>query len=200
MNQQVNFYQPRFRPQPVRWPAQHFLAALLIVGSGMAGWYGVERSSLGALHTQRAALEQELAAAEARVAALDARLATEDPALAERVRTLRGELQARRELLGYLQTVTERPGPEFSEYLEGLARRHRSGLWLTGIGINAGGARLRLKGSALNASQVPDFLSDLSAEAAYSGRTFDQLLVKRPADAAWKIDFELRTVREESGS
>ncbi len=47
---------------------------------------------------------------------------------------------------------------------------------------------------------MPDFLLALSSELAYAGRTFSSMLVNRAADAAWKVDFVLSTLREEAGS
>ena len=93
-----------------------------------------------------------------------------------------------------------RGGALFSEYLEALARRRQNGLWLTGIHISEGGQTLRFEGSATEASRVPDFLEGLSDEFAYHGRTFSTMLLNRPPEHDWKVDFLLSTVREEGGS
>lgn len=199
--QSVNLYQEQFRPRRIPWPIERFLALGALAMVCMLGWYGLERQRVGALQETRAHAEQQLALWDARIVQLDTQMAKlESPDQKQRLSSLRDELRATRELNRYLSNALPRGAPLFSEYLDALARRHQTGMWLTDIRILAGGEQLRFGGSALQAQTVPDFLLALSSELAYAGRTFSSVLLNREPDADWKVDFVLSTTRDEAGS
>ena len=64
---------------------------------------------------------------------------------------------------------------------------------MTNIEINEGGESLRFEGSATATREVPDLISRLSNEQAYRGRTFSSMLINRPVQFDWKVDFVLST-------
>lgn len=199
--QTVNLYQEQFRPRRIAWPIERFLTFGALAMVCMFAWYALERERVSTLAETRAQAEQQLALWDARSAQLDTHMAKlKSPDQAQRLSALRHELRATRELNRYLSNALPRSAPLFSDYLDALARRHQTGMWLTDIEILAGGEQLRLGGSALEAQTVPDFLLALSSELAYAGRTFSSVLLNREPDAEWKVDFVLSTARDEAGS
>lgn len=199
MNQQINLYQPQFRPRRVAWPAEHFLLAALALALALAGLYAVERQQLERVRDELARARAQLIQWDARVGALQAQHERADePGQVERVRALRAALRARRDMLRYLERLQPQSGARLSGYLEALARQHQQGMWLTDIRILAGGEHLHLSGSALRPRVVPDFLRALSAESPYAGRSFSSMLVSRPPDDERRIDFVLSTIPGEA--
>lgn len=84
----------------------------------------------------------------------------------------------------------------FSPLLTGFARHRVDGLWLDGIRLYQGGAQMTLRGYALSAPLVTDFLHALGEDKRFAGRSFGQVSLAEDAKAA-ALRFELRT---ESGS
>ena len=167
------------------------LAGALAVVSLVAG-VGNGRSAEVA-----ASLEAEVAAARDRVAALESRAAAEpDPRLAVRIDALRSERAEHARVLEALEGTQAGTRRGLSPLLEGLARRDRESVWLQRIAIANGGRRLALEGGALDAEQVPVWLSGLSGEAAFSGKEFRTFQIEQPQDDGPGVRFSLATELE----
>lgn len=193
MSQQINLYRDDTRRPRKPVDSLHLAAAaaatiVVLAGLSAHGWW------------QASSLERELESVSAAHDDLSARvdrLATEvgdkkaeqlDP---DRVERLRAELEAKRNLLDYLEDgpLAERTG--FAEHVEGLARRVIDDLWLSSIRLTEGGRSLRLRGHALAPERVPELIAALGEEPAYAGHTFRRLRIQRPEDQPGQINFEL---------
>lgn len=68
----------------------------------------------------------------------------------------------------------------YSIYFRSFSRQIVDGLWLTGININGAGQQIDLKGRALRADLVPEYLKRLGRESAMKSKTFATLDMKVP--------------------
>lgn len=86
----------------------------------------------------------------------------------------------------------------FAEQFSGLARQAIDGVWLTGLHIHAGGARMNLSGSTYDAQMVPRYLQRLSKEPSFNGLEFQTFQMQRVENNR-RIDFDLRSTPKEPG-
>jgi len=192
--QQINLYQEQFRPHRDPFGARMLgiaLALLLIVLAAVSAWLQLSAREVA---SRLAEAEQRHDRVEQQVLAMRAQLEElrdESAAAAGEPARLRRELAAKRRLMDYLEAgpLARRDG--FSDHLEGLARRVIDDLWLSRIVLARGGDRLRFEGHALEAAHVPRMMTALGEESVYAGHAFRSLVIERPEDAEWRVDFLL---------
>lgn len=182
MSQQINLYNPAFRPQRNPLSAAGVLAvwgAMIALVAAVSG-YGWWRS--GALSAQEGQEATALSAARADVTRLAAQSAARqrDPALQTEILRLEAELNGRREVMQILQGGVLGNTEGFSEYLRAFARQSFEGLWLTGFTITGAGQDVIVEGRALRPEFVPDYLRRLNRERALQGHAFAELLMRTP--------------------
>ena len=123
-----------------------------------------------------AASQQELKQAQAamELAKLEAESRKPSAALQAEIDRTQQLMTMRNEVLVLLgeQMGEGKTGASFSDYLGGLARQAREGLWLTGFAVGSGGTGMVLRGRMLDKSLLPDYVRRLNAEPAFAGRTF----------------------------
>lgn len=192
--QQINLYQEQFRVR--REPARTRVLALgLVVLLAMlfavSGWMQYESwrvtDRLERARERRDRVEQEMLALRAELE----RMAAGEQARAGLPAELRAELAAKRRLMDYLAEGPLASRDGFSGHLQALARRVVEDLWFDRIQLERGGDRIRFEGHALEAALVPRMIAALGEEAVYRGHSFRSLLIERPEQAAWRVDFLL---------
>jgi len=172
--QQVNLYRGSFRPQrtgvgldTALWVWAGTVLLLLLV-SAMLVW--IDRRQPAALDdaqrtTQAAQVQALKAELEQRRRTVDAELSrvrAVEQAIAKVQASLRGPAEGA-------------SAPAYSAYFEALANQAHGALWITGFSVSPDGQSLELRGRALDASAVPDYLAHLNAEPVFRGRQFAQL-------------------------
>jgi Tfp pilus assembly protein PilN len=198
MAQQLNLYSPALRVRPVgptaasavRWLALA-AAVFLVTGLALAQWAHRQASSQG--DTPLPEADQQ-----ARLGETKARLATRRHAIDAEMQRLRAQEQAAQKVR---QTLNEGRVPDsaepYSSYFKALARQADGALWLTGFSVSADGKTLEIRGRALNASALPNYLERLRREPVFKGRTFAQLqlgsVAAEGAAAPILSDFVLRS-------
>lgn len=201
--QQINLYQEQFRTRRDPFGARTLagaLAALIVVLAGISVWLQLSAAAtaerLQAAEQRRDRVEQQVLATRSRLEAL----AAKDAAAASEPARLRAELAAKQRLMEYLEggPLARRAG--FSEHLDGLARRVVADLWFDRIVLERGGGRLRFEGHALRAADVPTMIAALGQEAVFAGHAFRSLVIERPEDADWRVDFLLSSDRVEGAA
>lgn len=192
--QRINLYQEQFRPRRDPFDARRLGLALLLLAIALAAasaWLQYRADEM----TERAVrYERERDRLEQRVLALRAQLEERRDEVTEgndRLARLRRELAAKQRVLDYLETGPMARRDGFSTQLNGLARRVIDGLWFDRIVFEQGGRKLRLEGHSLQAEGVPRMLAALAEEEVYAGHAFRSLVIERPADADWRVDFVL---------
>ena len=199
MQQIINLYQVQFRESRTGLSAKDSLillsfAVLIMAGLSVQAIFTADNNTehLGQVKTELAEVEREIASIKVR---LDAQLV--DPQLIKSVQQLETHYSKKQEILGLIKKPLNTPQSRFSVLLEGLARQHVSGMWLTHIDVHTGGSQLSLQGSTLQAGLIPEFVARLNRETAYEGREFKKMTMDRALDNAARIDFVLTTEQPE---
>lgn len=194
MSQQVNLYQPILRAQPKVFSALTILqfSGVLLLGLGLI--YGYARWQDAKLGRDVISLQSRQDALLKRIEDFNTRfpIKQKNPDLERQLDGLTADRSGKARALEVLTGGVFGNTTGFSGYLEGLARQHVEGLWLTGVTISAGGEQLGLTGSTLDAQLVPRYLQQLSAEPSYKGREFKTFQMQR-GEAPPRIDFTLHT-------
>jgi len=99
--------------------------------------------------------------------------------LQQSVSGLEGELAVRQATMTSIKAEGAANSRGFSSHMEGLARQHFEGLWLTSIELVQGGERMGLAGFAGEPEMVPRYIRNLSNEKAFSGTEFDVFSLER---------------------
>ena len=195
MIQQVNLYQAMFRPQQTALRAtliaQIVMGVLLILGAV----YVYTWLQLGPLENRLADSQNQIAAGEAR----NAQLRQQFPAPRVNAATQRRHTQTREKLSHTREIAVKLRSGAFgsidglSVFLEGFARQHLEGTWLTRVRVQSGGRSMGLEGKALLPDLVPAYIDRLSQEPAFKGTSFSNMELKAIPGGLNEIGFSVRT-------
>ena len=196
MKQEINLYRPELRPRRTLFPARQMalLVALLILGlAGLnaVSWYELDRARKRAANAERGVV-----AAEARVEEMRRRFPVKklDPALKKRLSNRRDALAKNQDVVEKLASGYFGSVEGLSAHLEGFARQHVDGTWLTAVRIAAGGKGVALEGRALVPELIPEYLDRLSQEPALETQVFSELSLQIADDGlANEVEFDVRT-------
>jgi hypothetical protein len=178
--QQVNLYQPvaDASNQPFSARTAGFaiaaMAGTIVLIWGYGAWQVSRLQSSVEELSARQRKEDEAVAA---LGSMHAARANPEE-LQARIKELTGQIALRRKALERLKQGGEGRRTGFAPALEGLARSHVEGLWLSHL-VLSGSAGMTLEGTTLDADLVPRYLHGLSADPALSGERFDELVIER---------------------
>lgn len=195
MKQEINLYQPIFRREKKIFSAVAMAQVAAIVAAGLAAIYGYGAHTVLQLEEQVEHLERRIAGAQTR---LDVLTRTYPPR--SRSAVLEAELNRLQRELGQAENVARALSKGtfgntsgLSGYLAGLARQHIEGAWLTKVRVARGGDAVGFGGRALAPELVPVYLGRLSAEPAFSGKTFSALELVVDEEQPGIVRFEVQT-------
>jgi len=199
MSQQINLYSPIFRRQKKYFSADTMMVSFGVVVLGVGALVTFAILQVQALELQAAQTAQQLTNDTARLTAMVADKSGENraKALEARVKEAENALAVKQRLSEALKSESLGNTRGFSETLRALARQTLDGVWLTQIGVDGENNGLTLRGHALKAELVPEYVDRLRREKILRGYSFGQLeiAVARPgategargvADAAGK--------------
>ncbi len=193
MKQDINLYQPRFRPQRLWLSARQLLVALvgLALLLGLSGLYlqgrlDAAESRAAELQQQQQDLQQDLTGLQKK---LDALLA--DDQWARRETRLRRLLQNHRRVIDYVAEQRFGGGEGFSQPLLALSETQAEGVWLERIRLSE--RDLSLQGAALKAGEVPRYFEMLRRSRVFSDRAFEDFEIQRSTHYDWKLEFRAAT-------
>jgi hypothetical protein len=183
MAQQINLFNPIFRPQRMTLLSATVLSivlGLMALAGGAA--FAVVRQEGNALKARVDAGAARLEAAQAEAKKLAAEIAAQKKdvnleAEVARLETLAGQ---RRDSMAVLKGGVLGNTTGFAEYFRAFARQTVSGLWLTGFTVSGGGADVSVAGRMLDAEILPQYLGRLKREAVFNGRAFSGLRIGQP--------------------
>jgi MSHA biogenesis protein MshI len=190
MRQQINLLQVALEDRKPVLPAKQIIAiigAVLLlsaVGAGFTHW----RASGPAAELLQA--RSELERARVTLSSLSALAATivRDPELQLEQAGLERELAGLRRLSA---ATADPPGTvTLSGILAGAGRQRPEGLWLDLMHVSSSGD-LVLRGKVLDASLLPDYISRLGRDQAFSGLRFAELELGRDGDHGRWLDFRV---------
>ena len=195
MKQEVNLYQPGAKKKRPLFSGADLAFTAAVLLAAMGALYAHGSWVVRGLDEDIARLSAQRDEAQGRLAELDRVLPPKKKSavLESRIEQTAEQINVRRALLnGLSERGSDRPSG-FSGHLEGLARQHVDGLWLTGLRIQDGGRNIALEGSALHAALVPAQIERFSDDERLAGLTFHHLTIKRTKSADAPVDFVLGT-------
>ncbi len=210
MSQQINLFNPIFLKQKKIFAASTMaqslgvivLACILI--SVYAGWQLNMREKQAAQSAGQASkLKARLDNAAIQFAPHQA-----DPSLAIQLQKTEEDVTSLQRVEDALNGGGFGDTKGYSIYFRSFSRQIVDGLWLTGVNINGAGRQIDLKGRALRADLVPEYLKRLGREAEMKSKTFATLDMKvplvdvppgpdgkiRPSVPAAYIEFDLESI------
>jgi hypothetical protein len=185
VSQQINLFNPIFLKQKKLFTALPMAEALgvIVAGALLLDWYASR---------QVADLQQEadegkamLAVREQRLVKANAQFAprASDPRVLAELADAQAELKALRDVSSVLQGGALGNTNGYAEYFRAFSRQNVSGLWLTGVTINGAGNDIGVKGRAMQATLIPNYIARLTGERVMHGKTFASLDIGRPEAA-----------------
>lgn len=181
MSQQVNLFNPVFRPRGFSFTsAQALLYAVGILTGVIAAaavWsdYALRQVAASAQATDSAhrALTEQLAQ-------LTNEVAQQKPSaqIEADIAALEAQLKGRQEIVDTLRSGAVGNTAGFSEYMRALSRQTINGLWLTGFDID--GNDLVIHGRSFNSELVANFLRQLNREPVLQGREISAMRIRQP--------------------
>jgi hypothetical protein len=181
VTQQINLFNPAFIPkrelltgQNLAWAA---LALVLVIGPA-SYWTRVEAKQKAAeAEAIKARQKQTQEMVDTLIKAAQSRKPS--PALQAEIDQVKRLIALREEVLAAASEGGERADAGFADYLTGLARQARDGLWLSGFSVAAGGSHMALSGRVVDKSLLPEYIRRLNNEPAFSGKSFGGLQMER---------------------
>lgn len=195
MNQQINLYQPMFRKQEKVFSAVTMLQITGFIVLVLAGIYGYSLYSLQPFKTELAKIDSEHNKLSQQLTRLEAQAPAnvKSQLLEDEVRQLTRELEQKQRVQQMLTSGRFGNRDGFSDLLEGLARQHVSGLWLTQVRFTGGGTQLMMSGKANAAELIPIYIQKLAAETAFAKLSFNVLQISRSESEDGMVEFNLAT-------
>lgn len=194
--QKINLYQDRFREKRLWISAVQVAATLFVMISVGAIW-----SFLLQIESEHAHLEnleikanRDRMTAELAIANTELARLLEDNQLDRKIETTSRQISARKKVLKFVDANRFGSGQGFSSYLVALSNLHVDDIWLTRIQVAEN--YVQIKGSALNATEVPGYFDRFSEEDIFQGNSFDLFQLSRASTSDWKVDFEIATSGE----
>jgi hypothetical protein len=191
--QQINLYQDRFREKRLWISAMQVAATFLVVVAVTAIWSFQLQSELGQTQQRNRQVTADRDRIKAELKAVNLELAAllEDDRLDREIESNARQISARKKILNFVAANRFGSGQGFSGYLVALSNLKVNDIWLNKIRL--GENYVQIKGSALNANQVPGYFDRFSGESVFQGSRFDLFQLSRNPDSDWKVDFEIAT-------
>lgn len=195
MNQQINLYQPMFRRQKKVFSAIAMVQILVVLVLVLAVFYGYSWWSLQPFEQELAKVESDQRRLQGELDRLQvaASARTKSQLLEDEVQHLSRELEQKQRVARMISDGQFGNREGFAQLLEGLARQHISGLWLTRVSLAKGGKQLALRGKANSSELVPLYIQQLSNEPAFSGMSFNVLEISRSDEEPGIVEFNMST-------
>ena len=191
--QQINLYQERFREKKLWISATQAVAALLLVIAVAAVWSYLLHSGLRQAEQRNQLVKSERDQVTTELAAVKAEFAKllEDNRIDLKIENTARQISARKRVLSFVDANRFGSGQGFSGYLVALSKLQVDNIWLNQIRFAEN--FVQIKGSALNAAEVPAYFDGFSDEPMFQGNRFDLFRLSRAKNSDWKVDFEIAT-------
>jgi hypothetical protein len=189
LSQQINLYQTPSTAARVPLSATTTLRLLGIVGLVLVAFWGFSawqvfklKAGVETVRLQRNAIESLEAAGMRELEALS----QEDLEL--HVAALNATLATKSRALEMVRAEREHPATSFSRRLEGLARNHVQGIWLSHLTFGSTARELRLVGTTTDPTLVPAYLHELAKDPALRGALIDDFIIAKPPSESMQAE------------
>lgn len=198
MKQQINLFQSEFKRTRIILSLKAlFMSSIgLMVGLGVIYWINA-----GEIKLQEAGLKKIETQVAERTVQLQTLSQKRDPGQSpknaktpvNRVEQLEKILEAKRQTVNQLKSIYQSDAAGFSRFLESFSKNSLDGLWLTEFSILEGGLDFEIKGKALEAELVLDFLEKLSNDTLFAENDFSTLEVVSGDNKPSRVTFIVNT-------
>ncbi len=195
--QQVNLYQPRFRPQRLWLSGQQLVLGLALLLLGVVVWSFILHNNLEQAMQRNQMLQAEQRQVGVELGEVNGKLAklVDERQLDQQIAQLARQVSARKKVLSFVDANRLGAGEGFSGYLAALANLHQSDIradvWLNQIRL--ADRFIEIRGSSMRAEQVPNYFDQFGSEAVFAGQRFDMFQLERAKETDWKVDFLIAT-------
>jgi hypothetical protein len=195
VNQQINLYQSMFRPRKTVLSTAIIARMIVLVIVGLGAVYGYTWLQIEPIKLRAADTIAEVARSEANIKELRMRypVPAVDAGVTRLAAQTRTTLNDTRQIVLKLRSGAFGRIEGLSVFLEGFARQHVEGTWLTQVRVRAGGRSIGLKGNSLIPDLVPAYIGRLSEEPVLRGTSFSNMEMKALPGALDVIGFSVRT-------
>ncbi len=181
MSAQINLFNAELTQKKLTFSALMFsqiLGLVLLIMVGMT-WH---------MNRQTVKLEQQVDSSKAQLTASQAQLVkvtaenpprTRSKLIEQRIGLLDAEIKSLLMAEQLLKQGNFGNAVGYSNYLAAIARQSQQGLWLTEVSIGEAGRSLGLRGRAVRAELVPQFIGRLATEPVMRGQSFNALELRR---------------------
>jgi hypothetical protein len=177
MAQQINLFNPALIRQK-----EYLDASMMVMAPGalallMLGMYAYGHYQLRPLVAEGERTTQERQALQTRLNLTTSQYTQRNTAkvLQDEITATEKKLQAHENILQALGVTPTGEGQGFAVYLRAFARQHMDGIWLRGLEINDADKVMVIRGRALQAELVPQYIIRLGLDPTFKGRTFATL-------------------------
>ncbi|MEH6358642.1 MAG: PilN domain-containing protein [Pseudomonadales bacterium] len=197
MTQRINLYQASISDSVWRTysPFPQIAIGLLLVMLALTVLASLDKTKSEAELQRLTAQHDQIAAQVAILNAPENREVSE--VLQKEVLSLETRLNTRQSVLEGIKAEGVGNGAGFSSYMEGLARQHFEGLWLTSFELQQGGERMALKGVTDKPEWVPRYIRSLGNESVFAGTEFNVFSLEK-SDKGAALVFDVAAVLEAS--
>lgn len=191
--QQINLYQERFHEKLLWLSAEQVAASILIALIVISGWSYLLDSRLTSAqrHSRQLIVDRDRLIAELQTVKAEFASLQGDTPLDYEIETTARKVSARKQVLNFIDGNQFGSGQGFSAYLVALSNLKVENIWLNEIHLGDG--FLRIRGSALEASEIPLYFSRFGNESVFQGDHFNLFKINREKQTEWKVDFEIAT-------
>jgi hypothetical protein len=184
MNQQINLYQVKFRPQARIFPASFMLQLIGVLSLAMLLAYLFASQRVTGVEQQLDVVARQEAVAIERLQDIGPLInaVTGEINWAEQLDDSLQMLAERQAMLNLMQGSTLGDTQGFSRHMRALARQNIEGVWLTHIALSALGDQTRLEGRAMRPESIPLYVQDLTAQAPFAEQRFHRFQIDSPED------------------
>jgi hypothetical protein len=180
MTQQINLFNPGLRPQRTVPALAWALAGGGLVISLALGYYARLDGQLSRLQAENARVDAEMKALLEQVSKIKpGSTQARSQALEKSIAQAESELKEGEAVLSRLSGGGLGNTKGFSEYMTALARQRQQGVWITGLIVSGDGTQFAIRGGALNAEIVPQYIRRLSREEVLQGLPIADLQLQR---------------------
>ncbi len=191
--QEINLFQPLLRKEVDRFSGKNILGMSGMVLAGFLVIYGIFFWHVRTVLTEAEALQAKQKQMTDHLAEVNKKFRPKrkSTVLESQVKASVVKLEMKRKIFSAIDDIPQISSKGFAGFLEGMARQHISGLWLTGFKISDGGNEMNISGRSLDPILVPAYLKKLSSEQVFHGVDFETFSMNRMKKEVAMIDFTL---------
>lgn len=181
MSQQINLFDPEFRPRRALLTAGTMVLAIALLVAGMLGYHQLARRDFAQVEALRIAADSRATELRAQLASIGSQSRRDaDKGLLDEIARVDTRTKGWQELLERLRGDGIGNTKGHAGFLEALAREHADGVWLTGVAIGGATGGFSIQGRVLRPELLPGYIRLLSREEALRGRRIGDMKIIQP--------------------